>query len=48
MASAHKALLTPLEAAEFLCISQETLAQWRSQRRGPDFVKLRAGWFVTG
>jgi excisionase family DNA binding protein len=33
-------LLTPKEAAEFLGIPEGTLAQWRSQRRGPMFVKL--------
>jgi excisionase family DNA binding protein len=40
MTSAHKTLLTPHEAAEFLTISSETLAQWRSQRRGPQYIKL--------
>ena len=35
-----KALLTPKEAAEFLGIPEGTLAQWRSQRRGPPFIKL--------
>lgn len=33
-------LLTPKEAGEFLGIPEGTLAQWRSQRRGPPFVKL--------
>ncbi len=33
-------LLTPKQAAEFLCIPEGTLAQWRSQRRGPAFIKL--------
>jgi len=33
-------LLTPKEAAEFLCVPEGTLAQWRSQRRGPAFLKL--------
>lgn len=40
MASADKSLLTPEEAADFLSISAETLAQWRSQRRGPPYIKL--------
>jgi excisionase family DNA binding protein len=40
MASPHKPLLTPDEAAEWLSVSAETLAQWRSQRRGPPYVKL--------
>ena len=35
-----KVLLTPKEAAEFLGIPEGTLAQWRSQRRGPQYVKL--------
>jgi excisionase family DNA binding protein len=33
-------LVTPKEAAEFLGVPEGTLAQWRSQRRGPTFVKL--------
>jgi predicted DNA-binding transcriptional regulator AlpA len=33
-------LLTPKAASEFLGIPEGTLAQWRSQRRGPSFVKL--------
>ena len=43
----HDALLTPLQAAEFLGlldrrgnVSTETLAQWRSQGRGPHYIKL--------
>lgn len=35
-------LLTPKEAAVFLSVSMETLAMWRSQHRGPDFVKLES------
>lgn len=35
-----KALLSPKEAAEFLGIPEGTLAQWRSQRRGPPYIKL--------
>jgi excisionase family DNA binding protein len=33
-------LLTPKEASEFLNVPEGTLAQWRSQMRGPAFVKL--------
>ena len=33
-------LLTPAQAAEMLGIPEGTLAQWRSQRRGPTFIKL--------
>jgi len=40
MGTSHKSLLTPHEAAEFLRVPESTLAQWRSQRRGPRFVKL--------
>ena len=36
----QKQLLIPNEAAAFLSVSVETLAQWRSQRRGPAYVKL--------
>ena len=42
VASAQKALLTPDRAAEFLSVSPETLAQWRSQQRGPAYIKLEA------
>jgi len=38
--SGSDALLTPKQAAEFLGIPEGTLAQWRSQRRGPQYVKL--------
>ena len=37
---ASKSLMTPNEAAQFLAVSAETLAQWRSQRRGPQYIKL--------
>ena len=33
-------LLTPVEVAEITGLSTETLAQWRSQRRGIPFVKI--------
>jgi len=35
-------LLTPTKAAQFLNIPEGTLAQWRSQRRGPPFIKLES------
>ena len=33
-------LLTPVEVAEITGLSIETLAQWRSQRRGIPYVKI--------
>jgi len=33
-------LLTCQEAGEFLGVPAGTLAQWRSQRRGPQYIKL--------
>jgi DNA-binding transcriptional regulator YiaG len=33
-------LLTPERVADFLSVSKETLAQWRSKRRGPRYIKL--------
>jgi excisionase family DNA binding protein len=33
-------LLSPGDAAEYLGIPEGTLAQWRSQRRGPPYLKL--------
>jgi excisionase family DNA binding protein len=33
-------LLTAKQAAEFLGLPDSTLAQWRSQRRGPPYIKL--------
>lgn len=40
MSEHNKPLLTPKEAAEFLGVPEGTLAQWRSQRRGPPYIKL--------
>ena len=37
--STHK-LLTPPEVAELTRISPETLAQWRSQKRGIPYLKI--------
>jgi len=39
-AVASDVLLTPEKAADFLGVSKETLAQWRSERRGPRYIKL--------
>ncbi len=36
----HNSLLTPRQAAEYLGMPESTLAQWRSQRRGPPYIKL--------
>lgn len=33
-------LLEPSEVAQFLGIAEQTLALWRSEKRGPDYVKL--------
>ena len=33
-------LLTPAEFAKIASVSVETLAQWRSQKRGPPYVKI--------
>lgn len=38
--SVPKQLMVPEEAAAFLLVSVETLAQWRSQRRGPPYIKI--------
>lgn len=35
-------LLTASEAARLLGVPEGTLAQWRSQRRGPCYVKLES------
>jgi predicted DNA-binding transcriptional regulator AlpA len=33
-------LLSPKQASEFLAVPESTLAHWRSERRGPVYVKL--------
>jgi predicted DNA-binding transcriptional regulator AlpA len=33
-------LLTPTQVAAITGLSTETLAQWRSQRRGPEYLKI--------
>jgi predicted DNA-binding transcriptional regulator AlpA len=40
MSAESKTLLTPRKAAEYLGVPESTLAQWRSQRRGPPYIKL--------
>ena len=40
MTAHSELLLTPKQAAEFLGVPLGTLAQWRSQRRGPAYIKL--------
>jgi Helix-turn-helix domain len=35
-------LLNEFKAAEALGLSVHTLRQWRSERKGPDFVKMGA------
>jgi predicted DNA-binding transcriptional regulator AlpA len=39
-ARAPRLLLSPKQASEFLGVPEGTLAQWRSQRRGPPYIKL--------
>ena len=38
--SVSESLLTPKQAGEYLGVPEATLAQWRSQRRGPPYIKL--------
>lgn len=40
MSTNGRRLMTPGQLAELLGVSEETLAQWRSQRRGPAYVKV--------
>ena len=40
MSTHSEMLLTPKQAAEFLGVPSGTLAQWRSERRGPAYIKL--------
>lgn len=40
LAAKRRRLLTPDEVAEMTGLSTETLAQWRSQRRGIPFIKI--------
>jgi predicted DNA-binding transcriptional regulator AlpA len=41
-ADVNDALLTPEETSEVLKVATQTLANWRSQGKGPSFVKLGA------
>ncbi len=36
----EKRLLTPEEVSNLIGVPVSTLAQWRSQRRGPPYIKL--------
>lgn len=36
----HEVLHTPWEAAKILGVSRGTLARWRTQGQGPQFLKL--------
>ncbi len=38
----NESLLTPRQAGEYLGLPETTLAQWRSQRRGPPYIKLES------
>lgn len=38
-------LFTVDEVAAMLAVTPHTLAQWRAEKRGPDFVKLGRGVF---
>jgi predicted DNA-binding transcriptional regulator AlpA len=38
----NETLLTARQAAEYLGLPEATLAQWRSQRRGPQYIKLES------
>ena len=42
-APAGPRMLTRGEAAEFLSVSQATMARWAAERTGPPFVKLAGG-----
>ncbi|WP_035779707.1 helix-turn-helix domain-containing protein [Arthrobacter sp. H14] len=39
-------LLTPAEAAAVLSVKEKTLANWRSNGQGPDFIKFYEGGLV--
>lgn len=39
----NQSLLDPQQAANFLGMSFKTLARWRSEGRGPTFIKLNNG-----
>lgn len=36
-------LLLPAEVSILLCVSPKTLANWRSRRVGPNFIRLQGG-----
>ena len=33
-------LLTPADIADWLSVPEKTLAEWRSRRKGPTYIKL--------
>ena len=41
--SGGRRLLTRLQAAEYLGVSQATLSRWAADRSGPPFIKLHDG-----
>jgi len=41
--SGGRRLLTRLQTAEYLGVSQATLSRWASDRTGPPFIKLHDG-----
>jgi predicted DNA-binding transcriptional regulator AlpA len=43
MAEDRRPLGTPAEVAKFLSKPEKTLAEWRSKRIGPPYVKLEGG-----
>jgi excisionase family DNA binding protein len=40
MSREDKALLVPVEVAKYLNVSLSTLNHWRSERRGPPYVRV--------
>ena len=42
-ASGGRRLLTRLQTAEYLGVSQATLSRWAADRSGPPFIKLHDG-----
>jgi excisionase family DNA binding protein len=37
---AEKTTLNHKEAAQYLCVAEQTLYNWRHQRRGPNYLKM--------
>lgn len=38
-------ILTPADVAKLLDVTEQTLAQWRSEKRGPNYTRLGKGVF---